>query len=286
MYRIGLRTGGFSRQKYVGAVDSGDLIPSNPGIGPEEVFDICHSDGTDLDAPLLHGARISIRHSGQYFDFSESRPVLSDRISDSTSLVIEKYDISSGKRIVDGDHVSIRSERGWLTHNLLGLGIAPRPDPREIFFLIYSIPHFSGDVPIGFIETGEGKTLLVKLDREAPPGGILVSLSRDPEGKYPIQEILVEDSNEGTAFPGVADGLDLRDLYAQIACTGEISSRAGRSGKLIDLAWERRTFERRRVERRNGERRNPAAGAPYTGPERRRAERRNPSENRFAGLSI
>ncbi len=281
MYRIGLRTGGFSRQKYVGAVDSGELLPSKPEIGPEEVFEICHPDGTDFDAPLLHGARISIRHSGQYFDFSESRPVLSDRISDSTSLVIEKFDIRSGKRIVDGDHVSIRSAKGWLTHNLHGLGIAPRPDPREVFFQIYSIPNFSRDEPIEFIETGEGKTLLVKLDREAPPGGILVSFSRDPQGKYPIQEILVEDSNEGIAFSGLADGLDLRDLYAQIACTGEIFARPG---NLIDLARERRTFERRSNERRHGERRNPAASA-YTGPERRLGERRTPAENRFAGLS-
>ena len=282
MRKICLRTGGLSRRKYVGAVDPLGLAPFRLNVGPDEVFEVCNPDGTSRESPLLHGQRICLRQSGRYFDLDGPR--LADSITQSALLTVEKQDPASGRRICDGDAIALRSEPGWLVSDCERLWVDRNPDWRETQFQIHAIPEFAPHEPIALLQDEQAAETIhlgphgrpfgaevevrVKLNRSAPPGGIVIGFLPGPAHHVCIPDILIAGSSEGRSRVYFSNAAEIPEtgiaigVGAKIACTGE---RAGEGiatvqfshefGRLVSLAHARGPSDRRGQDRRGRDRR-------------------------------
>jgi hypothetical protein len=247
--KICLMAAGVSRNKYIGTVVPFGVLPFRLNVGPDETFEICHADGSGRDAPLMHGDAITLKKSGTegYLDMNGLK--LSPVPSPSTCIVVEKQDVLQGNRINDGDRIGLRSAEGWLAADFRGLKAQDRPDWSEASFHIYEIPEFSEQHPVSLVQSGKAIDSLplgphgrpiggdarvhVKLDRIAPPGGIIVSFHLDsPEYSHIfIPCILLDGVREGFSPIYFArtheipeSGVKL-NISAEILCTGEHSAR-------------------------------------------------------------
>ncbi|MBY0578987.1 MAG: hypothetical protein K2P57_08075 [Burkholderiales bacterium] len=300
MKAICLRSTGVSRNKYIGAVAPFGVLPFRLNVGHDEIFEICHADGSMRNAPLLHGETIALKKSGteSFFDMNGSR--LSPQ---ACPFVIEKQDALPDGKINDGDSIGLRSAAGWLSSDCHGLKARDRLDWSDAAFRIYEIPRFSGQDPLTLMQSGKAIDFLplgphgrpvggdahvhVRLDRPAPPGGIIVSFHFDsPEHQHVcIPCILLDGVTEGFApihFAHVHEipesGIRL-SIAAEISCTGENSVKfyayaegLARKGSVSLSVHKRAHFEPslKEAERRGADRRVQDRRMQY----RRGAERR------------
>lgn len=310
MKKICLRSAGVSRNKYLGAVEPYGVLPFRLNVGPDEIFEICHPDGSGRSAPLHHGETVSLGKGGAFLDANGMKLSASP-----SAFVVEKLDAQG--RIGDGDRISLRSRSGWLASDCHGLNVKNSVDWHEVAFQIYEIPEFSRKSPITILHRGiETDTLgigphgraaggearvHVSLDREAPPGGIIVAFRFDcPEHEHVyIPPILLDGVREGFSPIHFAQahrisesGINLA-ISAEIPCTGESSMKFfGGADGLVSVGCAAlsvhksnhfepeptRSHERSGADRRTNDRRQH----DRRGPDRRaRKQGRNGFDNHF-----
>lgn len=284
---ICLKSAGISRNRYIGSIEPYGIQPFRLNVGPDEVFEICHPDGSPRSGALHHGEVVSIGKSGRFLDADGTRLSIMP-----SSFVMEKLDEPQG-RIGDGDRISLRSSQGWLASGFRKLKAAHAADPSEIAFHIYEIPGFSRKAPLALLHgekkiesldlgphgrasNGEAR-VHVNLDKAAPPGGILVAFSCNTEHKHAyISPILLDGTKEGyspihfvhaESIPECGIRLD---IAAEIPCTGESSTRfyGGTDGLRREGTVSLSVYRPDRFEFRSADK--PAR----SGKERRNLERR------------
>lgn len=243
MKKICLSAAGVARNKYVGVVDRLGVLPFRLNVGADEIFEIRNADGSERgDTPLLHGDTIALKKSGTENFFDMNGCELSPWPSPSTGLVIEKMDLLPGKKINDGDKIALRGLDGWLSADCCGLKVKTIADWSEATFQIYEIPGFSAHSPLELMQCGKAIDFLplgphgrpaggdarvhVKLDRTAPPGGIIVAFHFDsPEHEHVcIPCILLDGVREGFAPIHFARLNEIPEAGFKLSITAEISS--------------------------------------------------------------
>ena len=284
MKKICLRSAGASRHKYIGSVEPEGVLPFRISVGPNEVFEFCHPDGSPRDGALHHGLVVALSQSGLFVD---PELKLSDR---PCCFVIEKLDAMEG-RIRNGDRISLRTSNGWLASGCGRLAIKDSADWSEAAFQIFEIPGFAENNPLTLSHCGKPVESLnlgphgraaggearihVALDGTAPPGGILVSFRSDSTRDHVyIPPILLDGVSEGFSPIHFSrperipeSGIDLT-LSAEIPCSGEYSADSAAlsvfrldhfeqhpSSQIERNRGDRRMHERRSHERRIRDRR-------------------------------